>query len=506
MSYFYSAQGNFTKGNNMIEHYSDGENAEDILNKQFKCQKNVIDYEYIDDASIAQNGTLEFGKGIVKDENAGKIGYMFQPKSDGLDIVGGGLKEGERTVNIWDNLRVKGDMYINNGLQTNHGDIYFINKGVNVGRKQIMPKGVIDAQHFNSRGDVMIDGKLCIGSTCVDQEFLSDKNQGRRGREGNLGNPGPRGFSGAKGDIGPIGIVGPEGPQGKIGVNGENGHQGPMGPNGLTGDPGPIGMKGDDGSQGPQGPHGEDGPEGPHGPQGEKGPRGQNGPRGAQGNQGRQGIKGPQGHQGPKGPPGNKGEGGPMAEVSSKYDKVFPGDKWMLSGIGDNHGNDEWLRLHNQDSKCNGMECYDSKGVHLYTWPAMNGVNTTGFAAGRLWSLSGSLSGSDINMKRNVKDLSSSDIKNINRLEPVEYNLKNDSSQRKRYGFIAQDVEKLYPDLINEGANKMKSIPYNSFIPLLTANVQLIDKKNNYHHPSEDTICIGGECLHAKDLSFLRKL
>eukprot|EP00798_Chlamydomonas_sp_ICE-L_P029736 gene29736-biopygen4362 len=65
--------------------------------------------------------------------------------------------------------------------------------------------------------------------------------------------------------------------------------------------------------------------------------------------------------------------------------RIKLGDKWTLSGVGDKHGNDDWLRLFNKD------------GTGYYG----------GLAAGRLWSggatqLNGPTSTRDINAKGNV--------------------------------------------------------------------------------------------------------
>jgi hypothetical protein len=65
--------------------------------------------------------------------------------------------------------------------------------------------------------------------------------------------------------------------------------------------------------------------------------------------------------------------------------RIKLGDKWTLSGVGDKHGNDDWLRLFNKD------------GTGYYG----------GLAAGRLWSggathLNGPTSTRDINANGNV--------------------------------------------------------------------------------------------------------
>jgi len=64
------------------------------------------------------------------------------------------------------------------------------------------------------------------------------------------GEPGPTGPQGSVGPQGPQGAAGPQGPQGSTGAQGPQGVAGPQGPQGPQGDPGP---------QGEQGPAGQDG-------------------------------------------------------------------------------------------------------------------------------------------------------------------------------------------------------------------------------------------------------
>jgi len=79
---------------------------------------------------------------------------------------------------------------------------------------------------------------------------------------------------------------------------------------------------------------------------------------------------------------------------------------------------------------------------------------------------------SDKNLKKNIEPITDEKSNSIINLEPVEFNYKDDKTQRKHLGFIAQDVEKIYPELVTNGQNNIKSINYVEFIPLLVLKIQ----------------------------------
>jgi len=79
---------------------------------------------------------------------------------------------------------------------------------------------------------------------------------------------------------------------------------------------------------------------------------------------------------------------------------------------------------------------------------------------------------SDKNLKKNIEPITDDKSNSIINLEPIEFNYKDDKSQRKHLGFIAQDVEKIYPELVIGGQNDVKSINYVEFIPLLVLKIQ----------------------------------
>jgi hypothetical protein len=89
---------------------------------------------------------------------------------------------------------------------------------------------------------------------------------GSAGPTGATGPQGPIGLTGATGPQGPIGLTGATGPQGPIGLTGATGPQGPIGltgPIGATGATGPQGPIGLTGATGPTGATGATGPQGP---------------------------------------------------------------------------------------------------------------------------------------------------------------------------------------------------------------------------------------------------
>ena len=103
---------------------------------------------------------------------------------------------------------------------------------------------------------------------------------GDPGPAGPMGPTGPNGATGAAGPQGPTGANGPTGAPGPTGANGATGAQGPTGPqgptgaNGATGATGPTGANGANGATGPTGANGANGATGPTGLTGATGPTG----------------------------------------------------------------------------------------------------------------------------------------------------------------------------------------------------------------------------------------
>lgn len=100
---------------------------------------------------------------------------------------------------------------------------------------------------------------------------------------------------------------------------------------------------------------------------------------------------------------------------------------------------------------------------------------------------------SDARAKSNIADI---DSVSINSLTPVSFKWKNAaadalhssaeaSDSNVHYGFIAQEVEKLYPYLVRTDARGVKMVNYAGLLPLIIKNLQETDKAIK---EQEDTI------------------
>ena len=85
---------------------------------------------------------------------------------------------------------------------------------------------------------------------------------------------------------------------------------------------------------------------------------------------------------------------------------------------------------------------------------------------------------SDRKLKSNIEHIQEKDIQNIMELEPVSFQWKKDiienknkDSTKKIYGFIAQDVEKCFPDIIDKKSDILR-MDYIQIIPLLLEKIK----------------------------------
>jgi hypothetical protein len=157
--------------------------------------------------------------------------------------------------------------------------------------------------------------------------------------------------------------------------------------------------------------------------------------------------------------------------------KIQLGDKFLLSGVGDAHANDGWLRLFNKDNT----------GYY------------GGFAASQLYTATNVITNSDARLKKDVNDLSQEDLAKLTQLQPKKYNWKD--TNKPDYGFIAQDVEQIYPELVGVGPTNYKTVNYQSMLPMVVGNIK--DMKKSI--PSNKQLCIEDVCIDKKDLLKLKQ-
>jgi len=81
---------------------------------------------------------------------------------------------------------------------------------------------------------------------------------------------------------------------------------------------------------------------------------------------------------------------------------------------------------------------------------------------------------SDIQLKKNIQNIPNIDSDKIMDICPVTYQLHNElRNNAKHYGFIAQDMEHIFPDLVQyNNTLTLKTINYLELIPLLISKIQ----------------------------------
>ena len=90
--------------------------------------------------------------------------------------------------------------------------------------------------------------------------------------------------------------------------------------------------------------------------------------------------------------------------------------------------------------------------------------------------------GSDLRFKKNITPIAES-LNLIKGLEGVTYNYRADDypqyafSKEKQVGFIAQEVEKIVPEVVRTDANGYMGIDYSKFAPLLVEGIKELEKR-----------------------------
>ena len=80
---------------------------------------------------------------------------------------------------------------------------------------------------------------------------------------------------------------------------------------------------------------------------------------------------------------------------------------------------------------------------------------------------------SDKNHKDNIKDIDKECIEKMAFVNPKQFTFKEDSKGKLRYGFIAQELEEVFPNLVMEVDNNgTKGVNYLEIIPLLLLKIQ----------------------------------
>ena len=85
---------------------------------------------------------------------------------------------------------------------------------------------------------------------------------------------------------------------------------------------------------------------------------------------------------------------------------------------------------------------------------------------------------SDLNLKKNIMPLTNNQDKLL-QLNPVDFSFEKDLTNKKHYGLIAQDVEKIYPELVSNNQAGYKSVNYIELIPLMLSQIKSMQEEIN---------------------------
>jgi hypothetical protein len=88
---------------------------------------------------------------------------------------------------------------------------------------------------------------------------------------------------------------------------------------------------------------------------------------------------------------------------------------------------------------------------------------------------------SDERLKKNICDIEDKDLENLQQLRPVSYKWKKQTDDTEHYGFIAQEVEKYLPNLVDENTcpdgSTYKGVAVDDLIPYMIKYIQKLKKK-----------------------------
>ncbi len=84
---------------------------------------------------------------------------------------------------------------------------------------------------------------------------------------------------------------------------------------------------------------------------------------------------------------------------------------------------------------------------------------------------------SDIRLKKDFSNLSNS-LASITLLKGYNYYLRNEKSPNLQTGFIAQEIQKIFPELVNTGSDGYLSVDYTGLIPHLVESVKALKSEN----------------------------
>jgi len=79
---------------------------------------------------------------------------------------------------------------------------------------------------------------------------------------------------------------------------------------------------------------------------------------------------------------------------------------------------------------------------------------------------------SDKRLKDNIQSIEQETLDDLFTINPIHFIFKNDSIRKKHFGFLAQEVEEKFPDLVQDNVSGFKTVNYVEFVPLILAKIK----------------------------------
>jgi hypothetical protein len=103
------------------------------------------------------------------------------------------------------------------------------------------------------------------------------------------------------------------------------------------------------------------------------------------------------------------------------------------------------------------------------------------YIPGNLYVDGNIVSPSDVYLKDNIENLDDTISINLMKLRPTQFRFKSDLNKNTHYGFIAQEFEEHFPELVVSKIDKhvanLKAINYLELVPLLVHQIQKMQKE-----------------------------
>jgi hypothetical protein len=84
---------------------------------------------------------------------------------------------------------------------------------------------------------------------------------------------------------------------------------------------------------------------------------------------------------------------------------------------------------------------------------------------------------SDAILKKDIQIVNKQNYDKLINLNSVSYKLKDDNNSKLHYGFIAQDFEKHYPELVKNSEMGYKTINYIELIPIMVSKIKNMNEE-----------------------------